>query len=57
MMEKEVIVSRAERVWDIHNGKSSKILIELMDKKYKKESESLLRAVVFEEIKRLVEYN
>ena len=57
MMEKEVIVTKAERVWDIHNGKSSKILIELMDKKYKKESESLLRAVVFEEIKRLVEYN
>ena len=57
IMEKEVIVTRAERVGISTTVKGSKILIKLMDKKYKKESESLSGAVFFEEIKRRVEHD
>jgi hypothetical protein len=56
MMEKEAIVTRAERVGISTTVKVIKILITLMNKKYKKESESLLGAVIFEEIKRRVEH-
>ena len=56
-MEKEVIVTRAERVGISTTVKGSKILIKLMDKKYKKESESLSGAVIFEERKRLMEHD
>jgi Mn-dependent DtxR family transcriptional regulator len=47
MMEKEEIVTRAERVGISTTIKGSKILIKLMDKKYKKESESLLGEPLF----------
>ena len=57
MMEKEAIVVRAELVGISTTVKGSKILIKLMDKKYKKESESLLGAVIFEEIKRRLEHD
>ena len=57
IMEKEVIVTGAERVGISTTVKGSKILIKLMDKKYKKESESLSGAVIFEEIKRRVEHD
>ena len=57
IMEKEVIVTRAERVGISTTVKGSKILIKLMDKKCKKESESLSGAVIFEEIKRRVEHD
>jgi DNA-binding transcriptional regulator YhcF (GntR family) len=50
MMEHEELVTKAERVGIITTKKGSRIIIDLMREKYRKESEGILGAAVFEEL-------
>ncbi len=50
MMEKEGLVIKAERVGIITTKKGSRKMIDLMSEKYRKDSEAILGAAVFEEL-------
>jgi len=53
-LEKEGLIIRAERMGISTTKKGSRKLIELLTAKYKKETESLLGAVIFNELQRLI---
>jgi Mn-dependent DtxR family transcriptional regulator len=55
MMEQEALVTRAERVGIMTTTKGTKKLIDLMNGRYRRESEELLGPVIFREIIRRVE--
>lgn len=50
MMEKEELVTKAEREGIITTKKGSRKMIDLMREKYRKESEGILGAAIFEEL-------
>ena len=50
MMEKEDLVTKAERVGIITTRKGSRKMIDLMRKKYRKDSEGILGEEIFEEL-------
>jgi DNA-binding transcriptional regulator YhcF (GntR family) len=50
MMEKEDLVTRAERVGIVTTKKGSRKMIELMREKYRQETEGILGALIFEEL-------
>ena len=50
MMEKEELVTKAEREGIITTRKGSRKMIDLMREKYRKDSESILGAAIFEEL-------
>jgi DNA-binding transcriptional regulator YhcF (GntR family) len=50
MMEHEDLVTKAERVGIITTRKGSRKMIDLMQEKYRKESEGILGVAVFEEL-------
>jgi DNA-binding transcriptional regulator YhcF (GntR family) len=50
IMEKEELVTKAEREGIITTRKGSRKMLNLMQEKYRKESESILGAAIFEEL-------
>lgn len=54
MMEKDELITRAERVGIHTTSKGSTLLVTLMNERYKEESEALLGRTVFEELRRRV---
>jgi DNA-binding transcriptional regulator YhcF (GntR family) len=50
MMEKEDLVTKAERVGIITTRKGSRKMVDLMQKKYRKDSEGILGVEIFEEL-------
>jgi DNA-binding transcriptional regulator YhcF (GntR family) len=50
LMEKEDLITKAERVGIITTIKGSRKMIDLMREKYRKESEGILGAAIFEEL-------
>ena len=50
LMEKEELVTKAEREGIITTRKGSRKMLNLMQEKYRKESESILGAAIFEEL-------
>src|SRR5512139_3327056 len=52
IMEKERLVTRAERIGIHTTTKGSKLLIDLMHERYKGEAQALLGRVIFDEIRR-----
>ncbi len=54
MMEKDELVTRAERVGIHTTTKGSKVLVDLMYERYQEEAEVLLGRTIFDEIRRRV---
>jgi hypothetical protein len=54
MMEKDELITRAERVGIHTTSKGSAMLVALMHERYKDEAEALLGRTIFEELRRRV---
>lgn len=52
MMEKEQLVTRAERIGIHTTTKGSKVLVDLMHQRYQEEAQTLLGRTIFDEIRR-----
>ena len=54
MMEKDELITRAERVGIHTTSKGNALLVRLMNERYKDEAEALLGPTIFEELRRRV---
>ncbi len=52
LLEKEELVSRAERIGIVTTGRGSRMMTDLLQEKFRKEADSILGADIFEELVR-----